>query len=103
MYSITPEGRKALKRWLDDAPAAPALEFEALVKVFFSDGGTLAQLRSTIDHVERDAAARRAVLRGMIDARSSEADYEFTSRWPINALALQFQLDHNELQIRWAR
>jgi hypothetical protein len=39
----------------------------------------------------------------MIDARSSETNYEFAARWPINALSLRFQLDHNELQIRWAR
>jgi DNA-binding PadR family transcriptional regulator len=103
VYAITAEGRTSLKRWLDEAPDAPSLEFEALVKVFFADGGNLAQLRSTLDHVERDATARRDVLRGMIDARSSETGYEFASRWPINALALRFQLDHNELQIRWAQ
>ena len=103
VYSITADGRKALKRWLDSAPAEPSLEFEALVKVFFADGGSLAQLRSTLDHVERDATARRDVLRGMIDARSSETNYEFAARWPINALSMRFQLDHNELQIRWAR
>ena len=103
VYSITADGRKALRRWLDAAPAEPSLEFEALVKVFFADGGSLAQLRSTLDHVERDATARRDVLRGMIDARATEANYEFAARWPINALSMRFQLDHNELQIRWAR
>jgi DNA-binding PadR family transcriptional regulator len=103
MYAITAEGRKALKRWLDEVPATPTLEFEALVKVFFADGGTLAQLRATIDHIERDATARRDVLRGMIEERSSETAYEFAARWPINALSMRFQLDHNELQIRWAR
>jgi len=103
VYAVTPAGRQALKHWLDAAPAAPSLEFEALVKVFFADGGTLAQLRTTIDHVERDATARRDVLRGMIDARAAENDYEFAARWPINALSMRFQLDHNELQIRWAQ
>jgi PadR family transcriptional regulator, regulatory protein AphA len=103
VYRITADGRKALKRWLDGTPSAPSLEFEALVKVFFADGGTLAQLRSTLDHVEREAAARRDVLRGMIEGRAAEPDYEFAVRWPINALSMRFQLDHNELQIRWAR
>lgn len=103
VYSITADGRRALKRWLDEAPAAPALEFEALVKVFFADGGSLAQLRATLDRVEHEATERRDVLRGMIAARAGEANYEFAPRWPINALSLRFQLDHNELQIRWAR
>ena len=79
------------------------LEFEAMVKVFFADGGTLAQLETTIDRIERDAAGRRDVLRGMIAARSNEVAYEFAERWPINALTMRFQLDHNEQQIRWAR
>jgi DNA-binding PadR family transcriptional regulator len=103
VYSITADGRKALKRWLDQAPAAPSLEFEALVKVFFADGGSLSQLRATLDRVEREATERRDVLRGMIAARSAEADYEFAPRWPINALSMRFQIDHNELQISWAR
>ena len=103
VYAITPDGRKALKRWLDDAPAAPTLEFEALVKVFFADGGTLAQLEQTIDRIERDATDRRDVLRGMIAERSNEVAYEFAARWPVNALTMRFQIDHNEQQIRWAR
>jgi len=103
LYAITPEGRKALKRWLDETPAAPMLEFEAMVKVFFADGGTLAQLETTIDRIERDATGRRDELRGMIAERSNEVAYEFAGRWPINALAMRFQLDHNEQQIRWAR
>lgn len=103
LYAITPEGRKALKRWLDETPAAPMLEFEAMVKVFFADGGTLAQLETTIDRIERDATGRRDVLRGMIAERSNEVAYEFAERWPINALAMRFQIDHNEQQIRWAR
>jgi PadR family transcriptional regulator, regulatory protein AphA len=103
VYAITADGRKALKRWLDEPPAALTLEFEALVKVFFADGGTLTQLEQTIDRIERDATDRRDVLRGMIAERASEVAYEFAARWPINALTMRFQIDHNEQQIRWAR
>ena len=63
MYAITAgTAARRSKRWLDEAPAAPSLEFEAMVKVFFADGGTLAQLGTTIDRVEREAtdASRRA-------------------------------------------
>ena len=61
----------ALKRWLDEAPAAPTLEFEALVKVFFADGGTWLQLRATIEHIEREATdASRCVARD--DRRRAE-------------------------------
>ena len=103
VYAITPQGRKALKHWLDDEPAAPTLEFEAMVKVFFADGGTLRQLETTIDRIERGATERRDVLRGMVAERANERDYEFAARWPVNALTMRFQLDHCEQQIRWAR
>jgi hypothetical protein len=92
-----------LRRWLDEPPVPPTLEFEGLVKVFFADGGTLAHLETTIERIERDATGRRDVLRGMIAERSNEVAYEFAERWPVNALAMRFQLDHNEQQIRWAR
>src|SRR3954467_11142237 len=39
-YGITGQGRRALRTWLGRPPAPPALEFEAMVKVFFADGGT---------------------------------------------------------------
>ena len=53
-------GRQALRTWLDEPPAPPALEFEAMVKVFFADAGTLAQLRHTLDAVEANARATAA-------------------------------------------
>ena len=102
MYAITREGRAALRAWLGASPAAPALELEAMIKVFFADAGTLAQLRSTLDAVDAQASERIAVLRSMIDA-SREGPYEFAKRLPVNALALRFQLDHEEVQVRWAR
>jgi len=102
VYAITPQGRVALKSWLGAAPAAPALEMEAMIKVFFADSGTLAQLRTTLDAIESQAADRGVVLRSMIDA-SREGPYEFAKRLPINALALRFQLDHVDLQVRWAQ
>jgi DNA-binding PadR family transcriptional regulator len=45
VYSITPAGRSALSDWLDEPSATPALEFEAMVKVFFADAGSLEQLQ----------------------------------------------------------
>jgi PadR family transcriptional regulator, regulatory protein AphA len=102
VYAITAEGRKELRRWLSEPPAPPALEFEAMVKVFFADGGTLDQLRTTLDEVEASALERLAELRAMIDG-SLQRPYEFESRLPINALALRFQLDHERHIADWAR
>ncbi len=101
VYTITPAGRAALATWLDEVPVPPSLEFEAMVKVFFADGGTLEQLRSTLDQVEADALEKLAALRAMIGA-SVDGSYEFAERLSVNALALRFHLDHVALQVRWA-
>ena len=101
VYEITPAGRSALAAWLGEPPTPPALEFEAMVKVFFADSGTLEQLRATLDQVETSALERLATLRSMID-ETREGPYEFAGRVSINALALRFQLDHIALQARWA-
>jgi len=102
MYAITEDGRAALRSWLDGPSTPPSLEFEAMVRVFFADGGTLAQLRATLGEVEMTATARVGELRDMITA-AAEGPYEFAGRLPINALALRFHLDHQQLVADWAR
>lgn len=102
VYAITTAGRRALRAWLDEPPAPPVVEFEAMVKVFFADGGTLAQLRRTLEHVEAAALERREALLAMIEG-SRSGPYEFANRLPINALGLRYQLDHERHTAEWAR
>lgn len=102
VYSITPAGRKALRSWLGQPPEPMALEFEGLVKVFFADGGTLDQMRDNLTEIEQTARGRAAELRSMID-QARTPSYEFSERWPVNALSLRFQLDHEAQVARWAK
>src|SRR5689334_12969450 len=53
VYSITPKGRRALAAWVPSPGAGPALEFEALVKVFFAEHGTKDDLLATIGSVRQ--------------------------------------------------
>lgn len=101
VYAITAAGRRALREWLSRPPAPPALEFEAMVKVFFADSGTLEQLRDTLDHVEATARDRQLELRAMIE-ESRQGPYEFAGRLPINALGLRFELDRQAHFAEWA-
>lgn len=101
VYAITAAGRRALRSWLGEPAAPPAVEFEGMVKVFFADAGTIDQLRATIDQVERDAHERLAVLRMMID-ESRTGPYEFADRLPVNALALRWGLDQQRMLADWA-
>jgi PadR family transcriptional regulator, regulatory protein AphA len=104
VYAITPAGRRELQRWLGEPSAPAALEFEAMVRVFFADSGTLDQLRATLEQVAQDADDRHAALQAMIGGQSPPGtDDEFAARRHVNALALRFQLDHERLQADWAR
>jgi PadR family transcriptional regulator AphA len=102
VYAITPKGRRALRDWLGEPSEPPSLEFEALVRVFFADSGTKESLDATLAGVEATAQTRIDEMRSMIDA-SRDVSYEFSSRLHVNALAQRFQLDHQQLQLDWAR
>ena len=102
VYAVTAKGRRALRRWLDEPPAAPSLEFEGLVKVFFADGGTLEQLRSTLTAIADASDALLAELQAKVEQHAT-GDVPFPERLPINSVALRFQLDHERLIGSWAR
>ncbi len=101
VYAITAAGRRAMRTWLGQPSAPPALEFEAMVRVFFADAGTLEQLRATLEQVGSEAQQRQVELRSMI-AASEAGSYEFEGRLPVNALALRFQIDHERQLETWA-
>jgi PadR family transcriptional regulator, regulatory protein AphA len=100
VYAITPAGRQALKRWLDEAPAAPSLEFEALVKVFFADAGTIGQLRTTLDRIVAESTQRISDLADNLDV--GLAAPAFPARMPLNVLVVRLQVEQELTVLRWA-
>jgi DNA-binding PadR family transcriptional regulator len=102
VYTVTPAGRRALRRWLDEPPAPPTFEFEGMVKVFFADGGTLAQLRTNLEHIAATADERVAEFESRI-VEHNEAEPPFPDRLPLNALGLRFERDHERFIASWAR
>ena len=102
VYGITARGRKALRAWLGAPPAPPSLEFEGLVKVFFADGGTLEQLRETLDRIAATSDERVAELADKF-AQHASGDIPFPERRALNTVALRFQYDHEQLIGDWAR
>lgn len=101
VYAVTGAGRKALRRWLGETPAPPALEFEGMIKVFFADGGSLAQLRTTLTSIAEAADERVAELEAKVEQNAS-GDVPFPERLHLNAIGLRFQLDHERLIGAWA-
>jgi len=89
VYAITAKGRRALAAWLREPGDGPVLEFEGLLKVFFSENGTRADALATLAATREWARARSgeslAVGRQYLDDRGPfperAAQLELTSRF----------------------
>jgi PadR family transcriptional regulator, regulatory protein AphA len=98
VYSITPAGRSALASWLDEPSARRSMEFEALVKVFFADGGTLDQLQATLDRIIAESEERVERLGDIVASGPM-----FPGRAHIIALCVRLQVEEELAVLRWAR
>ena len=102
VYSITDEGRRALRDWLDEPSAPRTIEFEAMLKLFYADAGSLEQLTAVLADIEREAARRLADLRAMTE-RALDGDTEFPQRLHLNALGTRLYVEQETTVLRWAR
>lgn len=101
VYSITTKGRQALAVWVTQPGEGPVLEFEQLLKVFFSDNGSRNDLLRTL-HDIRDGAQERTlrnieVSRSLLDRRMP-----FPERDAVNQLVGTFLMDFDDTVDRWA-
>jgi PadR family transcriptional regulator AphA len=58
VYAITPRGRRALRAWLAEPAEGPVLEYEQLLKVFFAENGSRADLLATLAAAREWARSR---------------------------------------------
>jgi PadR family transcriptional regulator AphA len=102
VYSITDEGRRALRRWLDEPGQGPLVEFEGVVKVLFAEQGTKHQLLATLTFVREQAERTReehiALARDL-----AQTGGPFPDRLHVNELVFRFMWEQTETVIRWAR
>jgi DNA-binding PadR family transcriptional regulator len=102
VYTITAKGRRAMAAWVPTPGASgPVLEFEPLVKVFFAEHGTKADLLATI------ASARAWVDDRFEDSIGIPEGYlagegPFPERLPWLVLAGQLLTEHLLAVERWA-
>lgn len=102
VYTITPEGREAFRRWLGEPSAPPELQSEALVRVVFAEQGTkedlLAALRSLQEHARQlqRSMAERAV-------EYLETGGPFPERLHIIGMAGKFVVDYSRMLDQWSR
>ena len=66
-YTITPEGRAALKEWFGSEPAAPVIEAEEFLRMFLADQATTEDLRQSLEATAREARELHAKGKALID------------------------------------
>lgn len=101
-YTITPDGRTALRAWLASPPAPPVLEVEGLLRVMFADQGSLDDLIGALE-VTREAMAERRQ-----EGVAQVEDYlttggPFPERLHLIALMTGFYAAFADLVDTWAR
>jgi PadR family transcriptional regulator, regulatory protein AphA len=101
VYTITPEGREALRDWLSVEPAPAHLALEALVKVWFGEQGTKEQLLSAIESIRGDATGLLHHAAGLAREYLGEAP-PFPERLHVNTLVFKFMWDYAETVARWS-
>lgn len=101
VYTITPEGRKALAEWMQAPAAGPVVEFEQLVKIFFAEHGTKADLRATIESA-RAWTQERVASTVHLPREYLEGKGPFPERLPWLILCGQFLTEFELAVGRWA-
>jgi hypothetical protein len=106
MYSITPQGLRALRGWLERPGTGPALEFEGALKLFFADQGTKRDALATVDVIEQWAAEMRTTGGAIARETDSTDGGPFPERLHVNALITELIWRHTEMiedWVGWAR
>ncbi|HVF20736.1 MAG TPA: PadR family transcriptional regulator [Mycobacteriales bacterium] len=101
VYSITPKGRRALASWVAAPGEGPVLEFEQLLKVFFADSGSTADLRRTLEDA-RQWAHERTLVNIEVGRSYMESGGPFPERGAVNLVVGRFLDDFLECVDRWA-
>lgn len=100
VYSITGDGRAALREWLRSEPAAPKIEFEFLLRVLFADAGSRGELLTALSRTREQAQELYELGRSML-AGYLEGDNPFTERTHLNIVWSVFVRDLLQLIIDW--
>jgi DNA-binding PadR family transcriptional regulator len=99
-YTITQQGRAALDDWLGTEPAAPSLEFEALLRMILADQGSLDDLRASIAATTLQAREMRATgIALSTDLLTTGGP--FPERLHLTERAITFYAEFVLLVLRW--
>jgi PadR family transcriptional regulator, regulatory protein AphA len=101
VYSITPAGRKALRAWVKTpVTSTPTLDLEHLIRVFFAEHGTKADLQARLDEL-RAWTDTQAQLGVEISGPYLDGTGPFPERLPWLVLVGRFLDDFEKLVLEW--
>jgi DNA-binding PadR family transcriptional regulator len=100
-YTITAAGRKALREWIPTPGAPPQVEFEQLIKVFFAERGTTADLLHTLRTIKEENEDRSAAAQN-IPHEYLEDRGDYPERLPWILIVGQFIAEWEQLIDRWS-
>ena len=101
VYSITPDGRRALGAWLSADSADPVFESEHILKVFYAENGSTADLLATLDQL-REWVSGLTLRNVEVGASYVEGKGAYPERMAVLALTGRFLDDYLEMIDRWA-
>ncbi len=102
VYTITDEGRDALREWLATPSAGQRLESEPHVRLLFANYGAKEDVLATIGRVERDAAE---VIEhyAQICREYARGDGLFPERIHVNVLIATLSMEQARAAVSWAQ
>ena len=101
IYTITPKGRRALAEWVPTPGDGPVVEFEQLIKVFFAEHATKADLLTTLAGV-REGSVERLAAGARVPRAYLDGTGPYPERLPWLLLVGQFLVDFYVMVERWA-
>jgi DNA-binding PadR family transcriptional regulator len=100
-YTITTAGRKALREWIPTPGPPPQVEFEQLIKVFFAERGTRADLLRTLRNIKEENEDRSAAVQN-IPHEYLENRGGYPERLPWILITGQFITEWEQMIDRWS-
>jgi DNA-binding PadR family transcriptional regulator len=101
VYSITPKGQRALSAWLSTGSSDPVFESEHILKIFYAESGSSADVLATLDQL-RDWVHDLTLRNVAVGSSYLSGSGAYPQRSEVLVLTGRFLDDYLEMIDRWA-
>lgn len=100
-YQVTDAGRRSVNEWLGShPPSPPQVQFEAMLRLFLADQGSLEQLRRTVADTRSQALDLAEQALPILEEYAADG-VPYPDRMHLNVLFIHFYAGFVELILRW--